>query len=158
MPPQNASLITEEYRRDSSNWFWLKVGNSLCPQGPQLPPLCAQQTHHRAPSTSPTPTCTLHRLLSCPHQMSQEEAGHYLTHPRSTEYHRVLAQLGRSCGPLPTQLCLDCVLLSICLPPASGFLLDGSSRPFRHCSIIAKEAYVCFLVFSFVFLTPQVFH
>lgn len=61
-------------------------------------------------------------------------------------------------GPLPTQLRLGCVLLSICLPPASGFLQDGSSRPFRRCSVIAKEAYVCFLVFSFVFLTPQVFH
>lgn len=64
---------------------------------------------------------------------------------------------GQELGPSPTQLCLGCVLLTEDPPLASPILQHSSSRPFRHCNIIAKEARVCFLVF-FVFLTPQVFH
>lgn len=142
----------EGNRSHSSKWFWPKVGNSLGPLGPQLQPLCEQQTHHSSTLTA------LQTLL---------QPGH---HPIPTQYfgkwgiieHTPIAQststAGEELGPLPTQLCLGCVLLSICLPPASGFLQDGSSRPFSHCHVISKEAYACFLVFSFFFLTPQVFH
>lgn len=153
-------LLPESYREKQIpvtptglTGFGLKVGNSLGPLEPQLQPLCEQHTHHSSTLTALPTLCNL-VVISSPLDILGRSGTLLSTSPQ----HKAPVQLRRSWGPLPTQLHLGCVLLSICLPPASGCLQDGSSRPFSHWNVIAKEAYVCFQVFSFVFLTPQVFH
>lgn len=95
MPPQNASLVTGEYGRDSSNWFWLKIGNSLFPQGPQLWPVSGHQTHHSSTFTAPPillqPAWAI--VLAPPNPSGRRE-----TLLSTSLQHWVLVQLGRSWG------------------------------------------------------------